>query len=362
MKLKYFSAGLVLALAAVPHAAAHENDPAAPHAMDHAPIGVMGDHRHAEGEWMVSYRYMRMNMDGNRLGTDSISPDEIVTTQPNRFAGQPGQPPTLRVVPEDMQMNMHMAGFMYGLSDRVTLMLMGNYVTSSMNHITYQGGMGTTRLGGFTTEVEGIGDTSVTAIIGLDDGSTPDRQLNLNLGLSLPTGSIEETDTILTPMGMTPTPRLPYPMQTSSGTWDAKAALTWWQKKGQWSFGSQGSALVRLDDNDAGYALGDRYEATAWLAYEPLHWASVSGRIKGVSQGSIDGSDPNIVAPVQTANPDNQGGETVEALLGLNLVGQQGALRGQRLAFEVGLPLYRDLNGLQLETDTTFTVGWQKAW
>ena len=33
---------------------------------DHAPIGVMGDHAHKAGEWMLFYRYGFMKMDGNR--------------------------------------------------------------------------------------------------------------------------------------------------------------------------------------------------------------------------------------------------------------------------------------------------------
>ena len=63
-------------------------------ASDHAPIGVMVDHRHKKGEVMVSYRYMRMNMDGSRIGTDPVTPEQIATTVPNRFFGTPGQPPT----------------------------------------------------------------------------------------------------------------------------------------------------------------------------------------------------------------------------------------------------------------------------
>jgi hypothetical protein len=39
----------------------------------HAPIGVMGEHIHSEGEIMVSYRYMLMEMDGSLVGTDDIS-------------------------------------------------------------------------------------------------------------------------------------------------------------------------------------------------------------------------------------------------------------------------------------------------
>ena len=32
----------------------------------HAPIGVMGEHMHKKGEWMLSYRYMYMDMEGSR--------------------------------------------------------------------------------------------------------------------------------------------------------------------------------------------------------------------------------------------------------------------------------------------------------
>jgi len=98
-----------------------------------------------------------------------------------------------------------------------------------------------------------------------------------------------------------------------------------------------------------------------WLAYEPAYWLSFSSRVKMVSQGSTKGLDPAIAAPVQTANPNNHGGETIEMVFGVNLAGQNGALKGHRLAFEVALPLYRDLNGPQLETDSVFTLGWQKA-
>lgn len=364
MKSKLFSLACAgaLGLVSLP-AVAHEGDPDASHAADHAPIGVMADHRHEKGEWMVSYRYMRMEMAGNRDGTDTLSPDEIVTTVPNRFFGAPMQPPTLRVVPLEMDMQMHMIGGMYGLTDTITLMVMGMYLTSEMDHLTYQGGMGTTVLGGFTTETKGWGDTTVGAIIGLPAFEGEGREVNAYVALSLPTGSIEETDQILTPMGMTPSPRLPYPMQLGSGTYDAKIGLTVRQRfgGGKWVAGGQGMATIRIGENDAGYALGDRFEATAWLAYEPKPWVAFSGRVKAVSQGQIDGIDPAIIAPVQTADPDNSGGEWAEALFGVNFLVENGPLAGNRFAIEYGVPLYRDLNGPQMETDSTLTLGWQKA-
>lgn len=36
----------------------------------HAPIGVMSDHVMDEDEIMLTYRYMKMRMDGNRTATD----------------------------------------------------------------------------------------------------------------------------------------------------------------------------------------------------------------------------------------------------------------------------------------------------
>jgi hypothetical protein len=40
-----------------------------------------------------------------------------------------------------------------------------------MEHITFQGGMGTTRLGTFTTKTSGVGDTQLSGLFRLhDDG------------------------------------------------------------------------------------------------------------------------------------------------------------------------------------------------
>lgn len=360
LKIKIL-AGITLLGASLP-AAAHQGDGGSvTYASDHAPIGVMADHRHAKGEWMLSYRFMAMEMSGNRDGRDSVSPETIVTTTPNPFANPPMMPPTLRVVPTDMPMRMHMVGGMYGLTDRVTLMAMGMLVEMEMDHITFQGATGTTRLGNFTTEAAGIGDTTLGAIIGLDKGDRPHHQINLGLALSLPTGSVTETDQVLTPMNTTPNLRLPYPMQLGSGSIDFKPSLTAFSRSGKWNYGGQASAIIRLEDTDSGYRLGDRFEATSWLAFEAKPWVSFSGRLKAVSAGQIEGTDPAIRAPVQTADPDNHGGETLTAMIGVNLAGQSGWQAGHRLAAELGMPVYRDLNGPQLESDMTFTLGWQKA-
>lgn len=350
------AATLILSTATSP-AQAHDGDGGnVPYASDHAPIGVMADHRHTKGEWMLSYRFMHMDMEGNRDAAQSLTPEQIATTAPNPF----GMPPTLRVVPTQMTMRMHMLGGMYGLTDKITLMAMGMVLSKEMDHITFQGGMGTTRLGEFETRSSGIGDTTLGVIYGLDDGSKDHQQVNAALAISVPTGSNTQEDDVLTPMNTRPTLRLPYPMQISSGTFDLKPSITGRTRFGDVSLGGQASAVVRLN-RDNGYRLGNGIAATAWAAYEFAPWVSASGRLEARHQATIRGQDPRIMAPVQTADPENQGGESVSAFAGINLVGQSGAIKGHRLALEIGLPLYRNLNGPQLETDLTVTVGWQKA-
>lgn len=328
-------------------------------ASGHAPIGVMGDHRHRKGELMLSYRYMHMNMSGSRIGTNPISPTETATTIPNRFAGAPMQPPTLRVVPTDMTMEMHMVGAMYGLTDDITLLAMTSYQTREMDHVTFQGGRGTTELGRFTTRSPGFGDTTLGALIGLDSEGT--HQFHLNAAVSIPTGSISRTDQILAPIGATSTLRLPYPMQLGSGTFDLKPGLTYLGCSNDISWGAQGSAVIRLGDNSADYSLGNRFEGTAWFAKDWSKSFSTSARVKVLSQESIDGIDARISGPVQTADPDNIGGDSVEMLIGANFLIGKGPLVKNRLAFEFGIPVYRKLNGPQLETDWTLTVGWQRV-
>lgn len=324
----------------------------------HAPMGVMADHTHARGEWMFSYRFMTMDMDGNRLDTRRIDPDTIVTTQPNRFAGQPMQPPTLRIVPLDMRMDMHMFGVMYAPTDRITLMGMFTFLDKTMKHRTYQGGAGSNVLGNFETESSGPGDTTLAALVSLLDA--PGRKLHLIAGLSLPTGSTDETDGILTPMNTRPTVRLPYPMQLGSGSVDPLVGASFASYHPRWSWGAQWRSTMRLFDNDEDYRLGDEHRLTGWASYLWTRQLSSSLRVNYHRRGNIDGQDPAIVGPVQTADPDRQEFDRVDVGLGFNVAGH-GSLDGYRLALEYLVPLRQDFAGPQLETDNQLVIGLQKS-
>ncbi|MEP3227224.1 MAG: transporter [Parasphingorhabdus sp.] len=352
--------GAILVACFTPAAFAHDV-----RADDHAPIGVMADHAHKKDEFMVSVRHMHMEMSGNQIGSDGITPEQTVTSIPNRFVGLPGQPATLRIVPTSMRTDMTMVGAMYAPTNWVTLVAMGSYVQKEMEHSTFAGGTGTNVRGNFTTSPEGFGDITLGGIfpvLGIADRkSAEQRELNIRAAVSIPTGSTSRTAQILTPMGTEPTVRVPYMMQIGSGTWDFKPTVTYKSWHGAIGLGSQYSGTIRTGKNDQNYRIGDVHELTTWFSYRPAQWLSLSGRVKARSTSKIESIDPMIIGPVQTANPDFQGGERVDVIGGINLVSTHGPLAGHRLGVELGAPVYQDLNGPQMTGDWMLTIGWQKS-
>ncbi len=326
---------LVLAIATPVEAQEPEWSSARPDG--HAPIGVMADHTHERGEMMLSYRYMYMDMDGNRTGTSEVTTADVLADYP--------------VSPLSMPMNMSMFGLMYAPSDRVTLTFMLPYLSYSMDHETGMGGL-------FTTESSGISDLKASALIGLFN---KDRQeMHIQAGLSLPTGSIEQED--VTPMSMGQPVELPYPMQLGSGTLDVLLGLTYLGQADNWSWGVQASGVIRTGTNDNDYQLGNVGKLTAWYARRWNGWVSTSLRVAGSSWGNIDGANPALNPMMTpTADPSLRGGTRFDALAGFNFKVTGGALKGQRVAIEAGIPFYQDLDGPQLQTKWLIVAGWQYA-
>jgi len=314
-----------------------------------SPSGVMGDHLHKPGEYMLSYSFMRMKMDGNRDGTNSLSPDEVIT-----FANPHAGPANLRVVPTEMTMDMHMLGGMIGITDWMTGMVMVNYLDNDMDHITYNMA-GTSQIGTFTTESSGFGDTEVAAIMRLYDNGA--HGVKATMGVSLPTGSIDEEDDVLTPMSTTPTLRLPYMMQLGSGTYDLKPRLTYTYLSDDWTFGADYAARIHMGRNDEGYTRGDWHQISAWAGYQFDETLGLSTSLKARTEDRIDGQDANITAPVQTADPDNYGGEKIH----WGVAGAWKFHKQQTVKADVSIPLYQDLNGPQMEDDYAFTLKWQNS-
>lgn len=305
---------------------------------------------------MLSYRFMQMRMQGNRDNRNNLSNTGIATQVPNRFFGKPMQPPTLRVVPTRMETQMHMLGAMYAPNDRLTLMAMAHYLEKTMDHVTYAGATGTTELGRFTTRTTGFGDTTLNALVSISRSGH--QQWIANLGISAPTGKTDKSGRVLAPNGMQPKLRLPYPMQLGSGTWDPVIGLTHTDHSGPRGWGGQWRSAIRTAKNDEGYRLGDEHTLTGWMSHTWNPYLSHSIRLSYVHRGNIRGIDPEIVAPVQTANPDFQGSRRVNLGLGANVV-LPGS--GHRIALEANVPLYQHLDGPQMKMDWGLTLGAQWA-
>lgn len=81
---------------------------------------------------------------------------------------------------------------------------------------------------------------------------------------------------------------------------------------------------------------------------------SASLRLEYYSRGNIEGQDPSIMGPVQTADPDRQSIDRLDLGIGLNRAGQ-GDLEGWRLGVELVVPVGQDLDGPQLDADEPLT-------
>jgi hypothetical protein len=183
--------------------------------------------------------------------------------------------------------------------------------------------------------------------------------MHATMALSLPTGSIEEKDQ--TPASMGNEVILPYPMQLGSGTYDLRPAITWSKLNQGWSWGAQTTATIRLGgDNDRDYRLGNALDVQSWVAWNPSSAISVSSRLQWQSWQNIEGADPApSVNPmmVPTADPERRAGRRTDLHLGVNWLSSG----GHRLALEYGVPVQQNLNGPQLEVDSTATIGYQYA-
>lgn len=326
----FYSANL---LAEHPHF--HEHLWSSKKASSHAPIGVMEDHTHHKDEWMLAYRYMYMDMNGNRSANNRISNAEVLRQY--------------MVAPTSMNMEMHMLSAMYAPNDNLTFFGMLNFVEIEMEHITR---MGTT----FKTNSNGVGDTKLGVLYNIHDRNK--QKLHLNFSVSLPTGDIERRDN--TPMMQNAI--LPYPMQIGSGTYDLNPGVTYLTQVDDISFGAQVIGTIRLNENSNDYSLGNQLNVTSWFAYDITKKVSASFRALYRNLGKIDGQDLRLnPMMVQTADTNNFGGERVDLGFGINFYKPKGKLKGLRFALEYLIPIYQNLNGIQLETDASLVVGAQLA-
>lgn len=281
----------------------------------HAPMGVMGDHFHNQGEWMITLRTMRMQMENE-------------TTDFNQ--------PLMGMTPVNMQTQMTMLGGMYGLSDSVTLMANIPYLDRSMDMLMPN------MMTGMNMPMEntskGFGDLKLGSAIRLRE--TESDRLHTTVMVSLPTGSIDESVTRSMMMNgntMEMTTVLPAMMQLGSGTYDLMSGITYVSFQDKTSYGLQWRNVTRFGENDRDYKLANQNNATAWGAYNFNDSVSMSLRGQYFTRAGVD--------------------KRWDVGVGMNFI----SAGGHRLAAEYLVPVEHDSDSV-MEAQDYWTVGYQYSW
>lgn len=315
--------------------------------------GLMNEHMHDGGELMIALRWIHQRSSGGNVSaTDAIADADVLA------AGY-------SVRAKSMTMDMAMLDIMYAPSDTVTLMVMPHWMRHEMTMIgidPMSGGMDMdmdmgAEHGGhhaipfgqtMTHATQGFGDTLVSGSYRLARG----RGFNAHatLGLWVPTGSVQRRNDDGT--------YVHYGMQGGSGTFDLEPSLTVSGESGPIGWGAQAAYRWRSSDaNSAGFAFGDEARASAWLSYAPAPAISTTARIgwehEGAILGHYDGAHNHAAPPDRQAN---YGGDIVLGAIGLNALLPVGGANRPQIGVELGVPLYQDLNGIQLPEDWRLAI------
>ena len=315
------------------------------------PIGIMGGQTHMKGHFMMSIKQMRMDMEGNSNDDLSLSDSDIINL-PNPYTMM-NMPSKLSVVPQKMEMNMTMIGGMYGVSDWQTLMFMGMYLEKDMDLLTYSPMMSRNLLGEFSSKAQGLSSVSMSSILKIKENDG--FKMNAQIGIEKSVGDNNDYGEVLTPMNMKKEIMLPYSMQIGDQSTSLLLALTLLKNNEDWSYGNQ--LKIKNNINKKDWSYGDSLTINGWVSKALSESSSVSLRLSYFDQDPIKGRDTRIMAPVQTANPENYGGTIFEASLGFNKLIKQGNILG----FEITIPFKQKLNGPQMEASESLNLVFRKS-
>jgi len=293
----------------------------------HAPIGVMADHAHQQGEVMVSYRVMPMEMNTLFNGTRSLDDSDAISYM---------------MRPTDMRMTMHMVGAMWGFSNHVTLMAMLGYSEYDMRMVNQM-----KTVSAMTSR--GLNDLKLGAIFNVYSDDV--NRWITNAGLSLPLGSIKEKKADGT--------HLPHGMQLGSGSYDLMLGTTLQHLQEDYSFGAQLNGTFRLGKNSLNYRLGNRYVASIWAQKMWSQIISTSLRSSWTSVTDMHGQDKTLSAMTIAMSPSYEGlgHDVIDVGVGVNMIVPQWS--NMRLAGELAVPVFRRSKHVSLMTDASMIIGVQ---
>ncbi len=304
------------------------------------PLNIPGGGTPEPHEFRVKVNLSWGKMVGMRRGTSNRSTKDTL-----------GQ---YMMTPRKMDMYMSSVSVGYAFSDRFFAGLMGMYMNKDMEMIRRDGRRS-------SMYSQGAGDTMLMTktLLYADDYLVPTSQVSLLLGVSLPTGSINQDE-----KGQI----LPYSMQLGSGTFDPFIGILYEGSSSPLWWGANVSYLARAYENYKSYNLGDEYRCDLYGMYQARHNLVGELQIKGKYVGDIEGEAREIeqdgdghmkmmgkpMKPFMSNqfDPDNYGGSTVDLTAGI----QWQPFHNHILNAQFSFPLFQNLHGTQLERDFTASI------
>ncbi len=302
------------------------------------------------GAWRIGLLYKKLKLDGYQDGTDEVDNEDVL------FSGGTRTDKNFPVVPTVIEQEVWLINVSYIIDSDNRINISVPYIFQGTDHIS-----SVANYDEFLIESEGIGDITLgyDQVIKRWEGQT----LTLGTGMSFPTGSIDEEGDTPRNSGK-PEEQLPYTMQTGSGTLDFPFSLRYQKNKSERSWGSTLSGTIRTGQNDRDYRLGHRLGVSLWGKWLRDRVISPSAKLQYQWWDSVQGQDDEITLennkqfpyPAAITNPDFFGGSKVNASVGFEL-----PLGDHALAFEVGKPVYQNLNGIQNKEVMHSTLSWNST-
>jgi len=298
------------------------------------PNGIEYSRPLAKGEWSVSYSYRREEGRGLRDGTDRVSPADAGNDE-------------FSEVPTRLDRDVHHFGLQYAPFERLTVALRLPFIVSEMRNRSVDDTPDR-----YTTKSKGVGDLELMALIPFMQKR--EEKLDLHAGIRLPTGRIDERDSV---PGDDERVLLPRAMQTGSRSVALRAGLTY---SGAWNalgWGVHGTGSLGVENNGKGYRRGDSLSFSGWMSHPLIDSLGASVRL-GYEYWQRDrgkrvvGEDDHLGSLRSTT-----GGQRLSISPGLNLA--LPFVTAQTLKVEASFPVYRDLRGPQVEEDWALSTGWE---
>ncbi len=293
-----------------------------------------GSHSHG-GMWMLDYKFEYTQMNDMLDTTTKVTAEEVIL--PTSSGGKYG----FMMAPTDMSMQMHMFMLMYH-GDKFMGMVMAHYMSMEMGMLASDGTKS-------TMKTSGIGDTIVSAAF------PGPFHLNFDVGVSIPTGSIDERGPMQHSATFTdPDSKYPYSMQLGSGTYDLIQGIRYEDASDAFGWGAGYQYKGRFQKNDNDYKLGDEIRVNTWLRWSFMANYSVTGKLQWLSIGQIEGEDKELNAAM---SPDMDAEATGGRRLDLGVAVRYETDSMTSVTLEFAKPLYQNLWGPQMKTDWIFGLG-----